>query len=66
MAKIVHYVLAINLDEKTKYLDEEATQASFWDGLTVFDDQSNQWEELTGEQFDKAMAILNDKEREIG
>lgn len=61
--KIVYYVVAVDLVNKTKYIDDEMLVARFPDG-SAFDTEHFEWVDETSEESAEALAILNNPEWE--
>lgn len=65
--KIVYFVVAVDLCNKTKYIDDEMLVSRFPDG-SVFDTEHYEWVDEDQEEYAEALAILNnpDWEKEWG
>lgn len=64
MARQVHFVITIDLDDKTKTIDDETLCAKFHDG-TTWDTDEAEWVFETDEEYEEALTILNDKSKEL-
>lgn len=64
MAKIVHFVISIDLEDKTKKIDDDTLTAIFHSG-TAWDTDECEWVIETDEEYQEALAILNDKSKEL-
>lgn len=70
MAKVVYFVIGVDLDLKEKFIDDDELMNHFWDGLTIFDTDSGEWLSETETDsgnawYEEALAILNDKDKEL-
>lgn len=65
MAKIVHFVISVNLEDKTKKIDDDTLTAVFHFG-TAWDDEKCEWFNETPEELQEALEILNDNSKRLG
>jgi hypothetical protein len=61
MAKIVYFVIAVDLEAKTIEIDDETFMARFDKSEQVFDEATGEWLEDEENFYDEAVAILNSK-----
>jgi hypothetical protein len=61
--KQYYFVVAIDLQTGTKRLDDETLTARFPSGA-VWNEDTQQWEEDIQEEYEKALAILNNEKWE--
>ena len=61
MAKIVYFVIAVDLETKSISIDDETFMARFGESEQVFDEEAGEW--LADEEnfYDEAVEILNSK-----
>lgn len=64
MAKEIHFVITVNLDEKSKRIDDDTLSAMFHSG-TGWDSETQEWFVEEDDQYQEALAILNDKSKEL-
>lgn len=65
MSKQVHFVIVVDLGTGEKFIDDDTLTARFDDGST-WDTDTQEWIEEEEEDYERALAILNDKEIELG
>lgn len=65
MSKLIHFVITIDLEDGTKRIDDDTLSAMFHSG-TMWDTDKEEWGVETDEEYQRALAILNDKEIELG
>ena len=62
MSKLVYFVVAVDLELKEAWVDDESTAVRFPDGQ-VWDDVSEEWEDPDSAEFiNEAVAIANKEE----
>jgi len=61
--KQYYFVVAIDLQTGTKHIDDDVLNARFPSGA-VWNEDTQQWEEDTQEEYEKALAILNNEKWE--
>jgi hypothetical protein len=60
MARLVYFVVAVDLDAKSVFVDDDVFTARFGEDEQVFDDVSGEWSGLDwDDEFLPAQAILN-------
>jgi len=60
MARIVHFVVAVDLDKKTAFIDDETLTARFPDGYSLYDEEKGEWRaEDYDTEYLPALEILN-------
>jgi hypothetical protein len=59
MARIVHFVVAVDLDKKTTFIDDDTFTARFADGA-LYDEEKGEWRaEDYDTEYLPALEILN-------
>lgn len=59
MARIVHFVVAVDLDKKTTFIDDDTFTAKFPDGA-LYDEEKEEWRaEDYDTEYLPALEILN-------
>lgn len=62
MAKIVYFVVAVDLETKSAYIDDDTFLARFSRDEAVFDEDAGEWHEDDDlVHYNKALDILNSK-----
>jgi hypothetical protein len=62
MSKLVYFVVAVDLDAKSVFVDDDVFAARFDKDEQVFDDVSGEWSGIDwDDEFLPAQAILNGK-----
>lgn len=64
MAKVIHFVISVDLDTKEKRIDDDTLSAVFHSG-TAWDTIANEWVCEDEDEYQEALAILNDKSKEL-
>lgn len=61
MAKIIYFVIAVDLETKSISVDDQTFMARFSESEQVFDEEAGEW--LADEEnfYDEAVEILNSK-----
>lgn len=62
--KTVYFVVAVDLETKTKYIDDEMFTTSGFQNGHAYNIDSQEWEYETEEEYAEALAILNNPEWE--
>jgi hypothetical protein len=64
MSRQLYFVIAVDLDEKSKSIDDDVLMARF--GRAVcWDDSLEEWVVETDEEYAEALEILNNKDKEL-
>jgi hypothetical protein len=61
MAKIVYFVVAVDLEDQSAFIDDETFMARFDKSEQVFDDEKGEWLEYEDDFYDQAVKILDTK-----
>ena len=64
MATVVHFVISVDLDTKEKRIDDDTLSAVFHSG-TAWDTEKCEWFVEEDDEYQEALAILNDKSKEL-
>ena len=64
MAKEIHFVITVNLEDKSKRIDDDTLSAVFYNG-TGWDTDKQEWFVEEDDEYQEALAILNDKSKEV-
>lgn len=62
MGRQVYFVVAVDLDDKTVFIDDDTFTARFGKDEQVWDTEKQEWREYEGkeqEEYDLALEILN-------
>jgi 5,10-methenyltetrahydromethanopterin hydrogenase len=59
MARYVHFVIAVDLDDKSAVLDDDTFMAKFPDG-GLWDDVSEEWRDETDEECEQARILMRE------
>lgn len=62
MSKIVYFVVGVDLDAKSPFIDDDTFVARFADDEQVYDDITGEWShDYNQEGYNEALQILNTK-----
>ena len=64
MTRQVYFVIAVDLDDKTVWIDDDTFVARFGKDEQVWDDKTSEWREYAEDEYENAVAILNEKRLE--
>ena len=60
MSKIVYFVIGVDLDAKSAFIDDDTFVARFADDEQVYDDITGEWShDYNQESYNEALKILN-------
>jgi hypothetical protein len=59
MARFVHFVISVDLDDKSAVLDDHTFMAKFSDG-GLWDDVLEEWREETDEECEQARILMRE------
>ena len=64
MTRQVYFVIAVDLDDKTVRIDDDTFVARFSKNEQVWDDETSEWRDYADDEYENAVAILNEKRLE--
>lgn len=64
MAREIHFVIAVDIDNGTLSIDDGTYQARFSSNEQVWDTDKTEWRELQGKEYELALELLNTKRLE--
>jgi hypothetical protein len=64
MAREIHFVVVVDLDDETVRIDDDTFMARFDKSEQVWDAEKSEWREYAEDEYEKAVEILNAKKLE--
>lgn len=64
MAREIHFVIAVDIDNGTLSIDDGTYEARFSSNEQVWDTDKTEWRELQGKEYELALELLNTKRLE--
>jgi hypothetical protein len=58
MARLVYFVLSVDLDDKSVMIDDETFIARFGKNEQVWDEELNEWRDYADGEYEQAVDIL--------
>jgi hypothetical protein len=61
MSRQVYFVIGVDLDDKTVFIDDGTFTARFGKDEQVWDEAKQEWREYENDEYENAVEILNKK-----